>query len=314
MTLTGNTFFFPWEATLMEWLQAHIGPLGIEIISRLSMFGEELVLIVLLGFLYWCYDKRFGCYVGLNMLVANTWNPMIKNVFLRRRPYFDHAGVDILRVVEPEADIYDIAAQGYSFPSGHSTGSAAVYGSLPRYKKGKKALFVIALIVPLLVGFSRVVVGAHYPTDVLVGWLVGVAALFIVPWLEAKMPSRPVFYAVLLLTTLPGLFYCKSADYFTSLGMLLGFFVAVPFEERFVNFETTRNPIRCVLRILGGIAVFFVLNTAFKLPFSEAFLDGGSYPALLVRALRYGAIVFVDFALYPMLFRYTARIGKKAEA
>jgi membrane-associated phospholipid phosphatase len=46
---------------------------------------------------------------------------MAKNIALRRRPYFDHESIHILRVVEPEADIYDIAAQGYSFPSGHST-------------------------------------------------------------------------------------------------------------------------------------------------------------------------------------------------
>jgi len=313
MTLTGNTFFFPWEAALMEWLQAHIGPLGIEIISRLSMFGEELVLIVLLGFLYWCYDKKFGRFVGLNMLMANTWNPMVKNICLRRRPYFDHAGIQILRIVEPEADIYDIAAQGYSFPSGHSAGSASVYGSLPRYKRGKKAFLAIAFIVPLLVGFSRVVVGAHYPTDVLAGWFLGAAAVFIVPWLESRIPSRPVFYAVLLATALPGLFFCRSADYFSSLGMLLGFFIAVPFEERFVDFQETRHPLRCVLRILGGIVVFIVMNKALKLPFSEEFLNSGTMPAFLVRAFRYALIVFVDFAIYPIAFRYTAKIGSTEE-
>ena len=40
-------------------------------------------------------------------------------------------------------------------------------------------------------------------------------------------------------------------------------------------------------------------------------LDGGSYAALLVRGARYAVIAFLEFGVYPILFRYTARIGKK---
>ena len=49
MAASGNTFFFPWEVNLMEWLQAHIGGAGISIISLFSMFGEELLLVLILG-------------------------------------------------------------------------------------------------------------------------------------------------------------------------------------------------------------------------------------------------------------------------
>ena len=106
----------------------------------------------------------------------------------------------------------------------------------------------------------------------------------------------------------------SSADYFTCLGLLLGFMAAVPVEERFVRVENTRNPLRCLLRVVGGAAVFFALNTLLKLPFSKEFLEGGSRGALLVRCARYAIVSFVDFTVYPMLFRYTASVGAKKAA
>ena len=130
MAASGSTFFFEWEVNLMEWLQTHLGGAGISIMSFFSMFGEELLLILILGFIYWSYDKKLGRTMGLSAIMGMTWNSMAKNIALRRRPYFDHEGIRILRVVEPDADIYDIAAQGYSFPSGHSTNAATVFGTL----------------------------------------------------------------------------------------------------------------------------------------------------------------------------------------
>ena len=307
MISSGNTFFFSWEVRLMEWLQAHIGAAGISVLSYLSMFGEELILILILGFLYWSYDKRMGKRVGLSVLVALVWNPMIKNIALRRRPYFDNEGIEILRVVEPDADIYDISAQGYSFPSGHSSNAASLYGSVAACAK-KKWLTVLAIVLPLLVGFSRVVVGAHYPTDVLAGWALGALVVLLVSFLQKRISSTPLLYGILLVTAIPGFFYCRSADYFTGVGLLLGFMGGTLLEERFVRFESTRNPVRSILRVLGGIAVYFVLNTALKAPFPKEFLEGGSYAALMVRCARYAVIAFVDFGVYPMLFRVTAKI------
>ena len=150
---SGNTFFFDWEVAFQVWLQSLINSeFGIKIASFFTMFGEELVLIAVLGILYWWMDKDFGKFVGMNILVGLVATPMLKNVFFRRRPYFDHEAIKILKPVDASADIYDISAQGYSFPSGHSTNAAILYGSLPMYKKKKKILRVIAVIVPILVG------------------------------------------------------------------------------------------------------------------------------------------------------------------
>lgn len=67
-----------------------------------------------------------------------------------------------------QANIYDISAQGYSFPSAHSTNAVSVFGSLAVNLR-KRWFTVIAIMIPLLTGISRFVVGAHYPTDVMAG-------------------------------------------------------------------------------------------------------------------------------------------------
>ncbi len=315
MNLAGYAFSFGWEVSLIEWLQNVITGAAAAFVSAMSAFGEELMLILILCFIYFGYDKKMGRYIGLNLLMVNVFCPMIKNIVLRRRPYFDHSGVQILRAVDSSADIYDISSQGYSFPSGHSASAAAVYGSLGRYTK-KKPFMILAFLLPLLVGFSRVFVGAHYPTDVFAGYLIGTIVIFLIPLLDRAIRSRTVFYGILLLLTLPGFFYCRSNDYFTSMGMLIGFIAGCTFEEKTVRFENTRSPLRIILRVLGGGGLFFALNTLLKIPFSQAFLSCGTFPSLLVRTMRYAIVIFLLIGVYPMVFRYADRFfkdGRKEE-
>ena len=304
MAPSGNTFFFPWEVALMEWLQTHLGSTGISIISFFSVFGEELLLILIMGFLYWCYDKKLARTVGLSVVMGLVWNAMFKNIALRRRPYFDHENIKILRVVEPKADIYDIAAQGYSFPSGHSTNAVTVFGSLAANLR-KRWLMVVAIVIPLLTGFSRVVVGAHYPTDVLAGWLLGIVSVVIIQILQNRVKNTLLLYGILLVTAVPGFFFCKSEDYFTAMGLLIGFMGGTLLDDRYVHFEHTRNPFWMIVRVLGGVTIYFALNTLLKLPFSQEFLSSDSISALMVRCGRYAIIAFVEFGLYPILFRHS---------
>lgn len=147
-----------------------------------------MVLILIIGFIYWSYDKKLGRMMGMSAIMGPAWNTMAKNIAVRRRPYFDNDNIKILRVVDREADIYNIAAQGYSFPSIHSTNVSTVFCSFALNLR-KRWMTVLAIIIPLLTWFSRIVVGAHYPTDVLAGLALGVVSVFIVGFLQKRIKN-----------------------------------------------------------------------------------------------------------------------------
>ncbi|MBR2528858.1 MAG: phosphatase PAP2 family protein [Blautia sp.] len=307
----GNTFFWTWEVELIEWIQAGLGPAGRAVASFFTLFGEQLMCVLILGFIYWCWSKEMGRYVGLNALVGILLYSMVKNVFVRRRPYMDHPQIKCLRPVEKEADIYDIAAQGYSFPSGHATNSVTIFTSMGRYEKNR-IIRAIGIMIPLLCGISRFCLGVHYPTDVLAGWLIGFLLILVVPLLARKITNQWLFYGLIVAAAIPGWFFCRSDDYYSAFGILIGFILGVEFEKRFVHFENTRSPLISVLRVLGGTLVYFGLNYLLKLSLDKSFLVSGTMAAFTLRTLRYGLCLFVIIGVYPMLFRLEKRFTRDA--
>ena len=97
----------------------------------------------------------------MTVVVSHLLVQVVKRTVVRHRPAKVERLVSLVR--EPDC---------FSFPSGHATASmsvALVYGvAMP-------ALAVPLLVLALLVGFSRVRLGVHYPSDVLVGQLIAAA-------------------------------------------------------------------------------------------------------------------------------------------
>ncbi len=296
-----NIFYFNWEPQLMEWLQSVLGSFGAQIASLISTFGEEIVMVGIMGFIYWCIDKHWGLFLGINLTASVTWNPMVKNLVLRPRPYMVHDNVKCLKPVDKSGDIMDPLVQGWSFPSGHSCNAATVYGSMAFYKR-KKWLIITAVIITLLVGISRFALGVHYPTDVLAGWALGIGSVFLVSWMQKVIRKDWVLYLILLATAIPGLFYCTSTDYYSSLGMMIGTYIGAFVEKRWIHFENTRSIPRMIIRTIIGIGLFFGLNTVLKMPFTKEFLNSGTFASQMVRTARYAIMLFVEVALYPACF------------
>ena len=130
------------------------------------------LMILLLG-----KNKRTGMAVFTNLSVAFLTNHTLKYIIQRPRP-------SVLRLAEEK---------GYSFPSGHSMVGMAFYGFLIYlvYKKVKNkglkwSLITIMSLLVLTVGISRVYLGVHYITDVMAGFILGIAylILFINSWLH----------------------------------------------------------------------------------------------------------------------------------
>ncbi|WKA56428.1 phosphatase PAP2 family protein [Planococcus shixiaomingii] len=114
---------------------------------------------------------------------------LLKNLYDRRRPSINES----------------IDAVGYSFPSGHSMGSLLFYGFIgyfavrSRLKKRVKVLILIILaVLVVLIGTSRIYLGAHFPSDVIAGYIAGtiwlILCLLALEWAQWQSGShvRPV--------------------------------------------------------------------------------------------------------------------------
>jgi undecaprenyl-diphosphatase len=97
----------------------------------------------------------------------------------------------------PPADVQlVITATGSAFPSGHATASAAAYGAIALVvwarwgaRAGRGAM-AAAVVITAVVGFSRVYLGVHWPTDVVAGWCAGAAWLWLVWWTVVTSRDR----------------------------------------------------------------------------------------------------------------------------
>ena len=300
-----------WEVELIEWIQKTLGSMNSIVGKIMSFLGGEIGLLLVLMIILFCWKKEVGKRLAVNVVAVNTWLPMLKAAVLRPRPYMQYPDrVQGVSDVGNNASLDNVAAQGYSFPSIHSASSMALFIPLANEVK-KKWMWIAAIVFTFLVGVSRAVSGMHYPTDILAGWALGLVIAGICLLLEKKVKNEWVRHLILLATALPGLFFTRTEDYYTSLGLLIGLIAAIHFEKRFVNFRDTRNIWAMILRVAGAFALYYVLNTVLKLPFSKDFLAGGTMGAFLIRMARYAVIIFVIIGLYPKLFPLFEKIGVK---
>ena len=293
----GNSFWLSWEPGFIVFLQSKVTPVIQKIFEGLTFFGDVYALIIIIGFLYWGYKKELGKKIGIYAVGALVVSISLNNIIKRRRPYFDHSDIKCLKPRSNEGDIYDPVVQGYSFPSGHAIDSISTYGVLGVNTKNK-LLRTLLFIFIVLIGLSRSVLGVHYPTDVLAGWLISSLTIYII----SKIKNINVVYAIILTLGVIGCFFNRSTDYFSTLGIAFGFIAGFIYEEKYINFKNTKNVFRMILRTIGGLIVFVVLDTALKLPFSETFLASNTMAAFLIRSLRYAVVSFVLIGVYPRLF------------
>ena len=90
-------------------------------------------------------------------------------------------------MARPRPDDPLVQAYGYSFPSGHAFNSTVSYGLLAIIAwrsdlplAARRLIVAAAIILVALIGCSRIALGVHYPTDVVAGWLGGLALLGLV--------------------------------------------------------------------------------------------------------------------------------------
>ncbi len=311
--MDGIVFSFPWETDLMIYIQSFATGFQTMVMSSVTLLGEELLMIAIMAYLYLCVDKKLGSRMAMGLIVSLLGGAFLKNGIMRRRPYFDNPDIHCLRIPSGTGNAMDIAAQGYSFPSLHAVETVVMFGALFSWFK-KKWTRVLCILLIVAIGYSRIYLGVHYPTDVLVGWLLGFLALVLASFVLNRYNNWLMIWTVCAILALPGWFFCSTYDFFGIYGLMCGTFLAFHFEQRKVHFSNIPTSWRSIIRLIFALAVFFAASKGLKLPFSKEFLDSGSFAAHLIFALRYAVAAFLALGIYPMAFKYTDKLFNMSDA
>lgn len=139
--------------------------------KTITKFGNTMSVIIILAILVFILKKDDGYLLVINTVCVVSSNQILKHIIRRARP--DH-----LRLVKEK---------GFSFPSGHSMVSIALYGILIyivnkniKNKTLKIILISLLSLLILFIGLSRIYVGVHYPSDVLSGYILATVITILV--------------------------------------------------------------------------------------------------------------------------------------
>ena len=156
-------------------VQATLSPGAFGVFATLTHLGDPITLTALGvgGAAALARHKRYSLCAGWVLALGGNalLNPLLKRIFERTRPVHDN-----LRAF----------ADGWSFPSGHASGSVVAYGMLayvalqvmpPRWQAARLPVLLATTVIALTVCASRVFVQVHFATDVLAGMASGTAWL-----------------------------------------------------------------------------------------------------------------------------------------
>jgi len=274
------------EGLRSEWLNG--------LVELITMLGEEMLLVVLIVILWFAFDKKAAQRLAFGVLASLGVNSVLKNLVQLPRPFASGE----VTCVRPET------ATGYSFPSGHTQNFAA-WGTLVAAQLKRRWVSAVAAVLILLVGLSRIYLGAHYPSDVVAGMALGVGMALLSGWLFDRTENKQKLYiaTVLIMTPFAVWFMFRPdpqfAGVYKAYGMIAGLALAVGLEEKYAPLDYSVAWWKKLVRIVLGAALALAVKEAGKL----FYISGVEQVTFIVDALRYFALVVVLLGLSPVLFK-----------
>ena len=289
-----------------------------EFMLGITYFGDEIAFLVVALILFWCVDKRRGYYVLAVGFFGTLANQFLKITCRVPRPW----------VRDPEFTILEQAreaATGYSFPSGHSQSGVGTFGAIAYTAKSKAAKW-LCIAVMVLVPVSRMYIGVHYPSDVLVGSGMALALIVVVRPLVYKDNGKhiPAIFGVGILLSAAFLAYVELFPFpedidphnmqsavknaYTLLGCLLGLIAAYYVDEKKLHFPVKAVWWAQILKVVIGLGLVLAVKEGRRGPLEALF--GGH---MIARGARYFLMVIVAGIVWPLTFPMFAKLGKKGK-
>ncbi|WP_017612918.1 phosphatase PAP2 family protein [Nocardiopsis salina] len=239
-------------------------------------------MVAVLALVFWSVHAGMGARLFVLVIASGMVNAFLKTLLYGSRPYW-HSGLVVGHATEPT----------FGMPSGHAQGSTVLYGYVG-LKSGSRAWFWGAVSLIGLICVSRIYLGVHFFSDVVVGVLLGMAILWALavrgPWsapetdVIGRLPQDPVG------DSLTGLFLVAGAFFGGVVGLTL-------LAER--GWYSARGTlVQRAARFVLGISVVLVVQVVADLFLRELSGLAEAVPTYLL----YAAIAFWATFAAPRMF------------
>ncbi len=292
-----------WGLVVIAAIQSIRTPALDALFKAITALGSEDFFMILLPLTLWCVDITIGIRLSITFVLATVFNDGLKTIFAHPRP-FD---------LDPSVGLYE--AEGYGLPSGHAQMAVVVWGVLTTEIR-KRWVWVAAVALMVLIGFSRIYLGVHFPTDVIAGWTIGGFILVIYmrwrPQIERWLVDLDALYqiALTLVVSLGIVFVLPTAVTTSILGVLAGAGIGFVLMAQLGGYRADGPIWQRAARLMIGGAVLFALRIGLKALFPEV----GAPLYLPMRFLRYTILGIWTGVGAPRLFQKLHLAPARAKA
>ena len=289
------------------------------IMEFFTFLGKIEFYMLFITFLYWIVDPSLGFRVFMVLLSTDIVSTSFKQILHQPRPYWI-------------SDVQHLGAEetSYGIPSSHASDSLAVWGYLA-YQIRKRWMWIASIAIIMLISFSRLYLGVHFPHDLIAGWLIGLVVLLLFVKFEKQISTHLqmqsqtyqigfgfvmsiiiIIVGVILRLIIAGTsdpeswaHYASEARsltfYFTLAGLLFGAIAGYSMMKSKANFQVKGSwgmkLGRYLVGIVGVVIAMYGLDMLFSLIAGDENVLG-----YILRYIRYGATAFWGLFGAPWLF------------